>query len=208
MPARLLRTCLLVPLALALLPACAARVEKLVRTRAAGDFSCPETDLKVTQVDGSSFRQEASGCGRSDTYTANCNLFGMCRVQSSAEIAAREAELDRQRAEMAAARAAAPPPSPRPDAHAPQAPAPKPEQRPASLPSNCSFASDCDPGVKCNSGRCANTEGSACGFDSDCGGNGAKCGTGNKCSTAPDGKCNYASECPGGTCSSGKCKFK
>lgn len=208
-----LRTITASLLALTLLPACAARVEKLVRTRAAADFSCPEADIKVTQ-NGGALRQDAAGCGRNDTYTADCNLFGICKVRSSEELAAREAELDRQQAARQAARDAAPPPSAGPDDDPGDAspgntapkPAPKPEREP-SLPSNCGFDSDCGAGVKCNSGRCANTEGSKCGFDSDCGGNGAKCNS-SKCSTAPDGRCSFASECPGGSCSSGKCKFK
>jgi hypothetical protein len=70
----------------------------------------------------------------------------------------------------------------------------------------CGFDSDCHPGVKCSSGKCADTAGSSCGFDSDCGKSGAKCRSG-KCSTAPDGSCAFDSECPGGKCSSGKCKF-
>jgi hypothetical protein len=70
----------------------------------------------------------------------------------------------------------------------------------------CGFDSDCHPGVKCSSGKCADSAGSSCGFDSDCGKAGAKCRSG-KCSNAPDGTCAFDSECPGGKCSSGKCKF-
>lgn len=181
---------------------CASRFEKLTRTRAATDFSCPESDVAVEKQRASlvSGQYSAKGCDRSDEYVIDCNLFGVCKTLSSEEMAARQAAYARQRA----ARPQQPPPS---SAPAPAAsPSSSSSSSTPSLPRNCSFNSDCGPNVKCNSGRCANTEGSSCGFDSDCGGDGAKCNS-RKCSTAPDGKCSFNSECPGGSCNSGKCRF-
>ncbi|MEZ4382711.1 MAG: hypothetical protein R3A79_15345 [Nannocystaceae bacterium] len=188
---------------------CSSRFQSMVTKRAVADFSCSEDqiELKRTRTAIAEGLFEATGCGRADTYYTKCNLIGICKALSSAELARYNARVDAQYAAYAASAnrsssssSSSPPPS------SSSSSSPSSSSMSSSLPSNCGFNSDCGPGVKCNSGRCANTEGGSCGFDSDCGGNGAKCNSG-KCSNAPDGRCAFDSECPGGKCSSGKCRF-
>ena len=194
---------------------CSSRIQNLVTERAASDFGCSAEESELTQTHQYPMEAmyDAKGCGEQGSYYTKCNMFGMCKTLTKAELDAYNRRVDAQNAHYAqsiAARQSSPSPSsssPSSSSSSSSSSSPSSSSSSSSsMPSNCSFDSDCGGGVKCNSGRCANTSGSKCGFDSDCGGNGAKCNSG-KCSNAPDGRCSFNSECPGGSCSSGSCRF-
>jgi len=61
------------------LPACAGRLEDVVRGQAAGDLSCPESQVTVRGGSRGGLHDfAASGCGRERSYEAACNSLGTC----------------------------------------------------------------------------------------------------------------------------------
>ncbi len=65
---------------LALAPACAGRLEDVVRGQAAGDLGCPESQVTVSGRSGGADLRSyvVSACGRERSYQAACNSLGTC----------------------------------------------------------------------------------------------------------------------------------
>ena len=66
--------------ALALAPACAGRLEDVIRGQAAGDLGCPEGQVTVSGRSGSADLRSyvVSACGQERSYQAACNSLGTC----------------------------------------------------------------------------------------------------------------------------------
>lgn len=72
---------LLASLALvSVVPACAGRLEDVIRGQAAGDLSCPEGQVTVRGRSGGGGVRNyvVSACGRERSYQAACNSLGTC----------------------------------------------------------------------------------------------------------------------------------
>ena len=65
---------------IALLPACAGRLDTTVRKRAAGDFQCAPDQVQVETVSAGAMSgsYKARGCGQESEYYARCGLIGIC----------------------------------------------------------------------------------------------------------------------------------
>jgi hypothetical protein len=90
------RLVLLTSLGVAVL-GCAAKAETMVRTRAATDFSCPEEEIKTTELTSNIniFEYTATGCEKTNQYQAKCGrYFFLCDVSSFSEIDQRNAQAD------------------------------------------------------------------------------------------------------------------
>lgn len=91
-------------------PACAGRLEDVIRAQAAGDLSCPESQVSVRgRARGGEVRNYAvTACGRERDYQAACNSLGTCVAypvgeQDAASPGSADLWADRDRPELAAA---------------------------------------------------------------------------------------------------------
>ncbi len=64
----------------AVVPACAGRLEDVIRGQAAGDLSCPASQVTVRGRSGGGDVRNyvVSACGRERSYQAACNSLGTC----------------------------------------------------------------------------------------------------------------------------------
>jgi hypothetical protein len=71
-------------------PACAGKLDGIVRSQAALDLGCPEDQVQIRDLRSDNYVRDfsVSGCGRQAHYQAACSMVGTCTAYRAGEIAA------------------------------------------------------------------------------------------------------------------------